>query len=113
VVEMTAEHPQSGEHNAALWRRFWGIERPRGPTWRDALAVLRETGLHPGVVAWQRESRFGFRDLDDLVAATRRRLCLSADRDSEVRDALLERAIHRGGRWLPAASPSRVITMWW
>lgn len=113
VVEMTATHPLAGADQRALWRRFWGVERPVGPTWADAVAVLGEMGIQPAVERWESPPRFGFRHLDDLVAAGRRRLCLPAERDPEVREAVLEWAVERDGRWLPRSSPTAIVALWW
>ena len=83
VVELTAVHPQSRLN--PLWQRFWGLTRPTAPTGDDAVEVVREvTGRAPSVDRWTRT----YRDRVEPVAWIRQRLCLSADRDDEVADAL-------------------------
>lgn len=100
VVEITARHPLVA--TAHLWRHFWGIDRPDGPTAHDAVAVLRECGIEPVVEEWERPPRRHAHDRRALVAFTRRRLCLPPERDPEV-DALL-----------PAEPPPQpVVTLWW
>jgi SAM-dependent methyltransferase len=109
VVELTLTHPQSSLND--LWLRFHGIQRPTEPTADDAVAVLREAGLEPHREDWQAPLRGGFADRVDLVAWVRRRLCLSADRDPEVADAIADRIVERDG--LANVAPQRVVTLWW
>jgi len=85
VVELGARHPLT--FLVPLWRRFWGLERPAGPTAEDAVAVLRELGVEPEVVRWPRRRVHG-RDRSTQVALARRRLCLPPQRDPEVAAAL-------------------------
>ncbi|HET9071247.1 MAG TPA: methyltransferase domain-containing protein [Acidimicrobiales bacterium] len=100
VLELTARHPLSA--TAPLWRRFWDLERPDGPTADDLLAVLAELGVIPEVA---RGSRPGGRDRRDPahVAMVRRQLCLPAGREAEVADALAA---------LPD-EPVEVVAAWW
>ena len=105
VLDLRREHPMVPL--APLWRQFWGLDRPGGPTADDALAVLREAGLPARRVSW-RELPETVR-ADDLpferrVEVTRVRLCLPAERDAEVAAAL---------RALPEPPPSEVVTLWW
>lgn len=86
VVELTARHPQSALN--PLWKHFWDLSRPDGPTADDAVAVLNELAITPTVDRWQRPPRTGAGTRADIVAFARRRLCLPADRDAEI-DALL------------------------
>lgn len=99
VIEITARHPLTA--TAPLWRHFWGLERPDGPTADDAAEVVRACGIEPQIERWERPPR-PHRERAALVAFTRRRLCLPPERDPEV-DALL-----------PADPPPQpVVTMWW
>jgi len=109
VVEMTATHPLSAM--SPLWIRFHDLVRPAAPTVDDALAVLREAGLSPDRTVWTAPRPGGFAAKADLVASVRRQLCLPAERDREVEDALDDRIVERDGRW---GFPDRpVATIWW
>jgi SAM-dependent methyltransferase len=111
VVELTDRHPLVGL--APLWRRFHGLERPAGPTAADAAAALRALGLDPGRQDWESGDRLGFERFEELVAFTRRRLCLPTDRDPEVAEALLEAGTRQvGGVWV-GAGPRLVSTLSW
>jgi SAM-dependent methyltransferase len=111
VVELTERHPLVGL--APLWRRFHGLERPSGPGADDAVAALEALGLRVARQDWESRDRFGFDDFDELVAFTRRRLCLPADRDPEVAAALLEEGTRRvDGVWV-SGQPRRVTTLSW
>jgi SAM-dependent methyltransferase len=102
VVELTAEHPQSGLN--ALWLHFHGLERPTGPNADDAVAVLEEIGITPEVERFSGPSRHPQVARKDLVAFARRRLCLPAERDLEV-DELLP---------VNAGLPGRDLAcLWW
>jgi SAM-dependent methyltransferase len=106
VCELTANHPQSSLNE--LWRHFWGIERPAGPTFEDAVAVVRESGVEPAVEQWQRVPRAAGHTHEfgraDEVAFARRRLCLTPDHDAEL-DRLLPRDA--------GVMPQDVVTLWW
>lgn len=112
VVEITATHPLAWLRD--LWRRFHELERPDGPTADDAEAVLRELGLDVG-----REDReaepwaTGFEDRGTAVALVRRRLCLPAERDPEIEQALGDRLAEHGGLWSAGPHARRIVTMWW
>jgi SAM-dependent methyltransferase len=81
VVEISARHPVAGTN--PLWKHFWGVDRPEGPTAEDAVAVLEEAGLHPVV---QRDRRPGWQmaESPERAAFLTRRLCLPPDRQGEV-----------------------------
>jgi SAM-dependent methyltransferase len=111
VAELTDRHPLAGL--APLWRRFHGLERPDGPGAGDAVAALAELGLEVDRRDWENQDRFGFDDFDELVAFTRRRLCLPAGRDPEVAEALLAHGTHQvDGVWV-SGQPRRVTTLSW
>jgi len=111
VLELPRQHPMSDLND--LWRHFHGRDRPTGPTADDAVAVLRELGLEPGRTEWLAPARTwsGTTARQDLVAWARRRLCLSAERDAEIDEALSPelREEHDGVRL--ASRP--VVTLWW
>ena len=111
VAELTDRHPLAGL--APLWRRFHDLERPEGPGAGDAVAALAEHGQDVDRRDWEHQDRFGFDDFDELVAFTRRRLCLPAGRDPEVAEALLEQGTHQvDGVWV-SGQPRRVTTLSW
>jgi len=101
VMELTSSHPQTV--NAPLWRHFWDVERPAGPTATDAAAVLREAGLAVALEtgpagALRREAPW-----DARVAGAARMLCLGPDRADEVAVQL---------EALPPRSSERAV-IWW
>jgi hypothetical protein len=111
VAELTERHPLVGL--GPLWRRFHDRERPTGPGADDAVAALAALGLEVDRLDWEHQDRFGFDDFDELVAFTRRRLCLPAERDPEVAEALLEQGTHQvDGVWV-SGQPRRVTTLSW
>jgi SAM-dependent methyltransferase len=111
VAELTERHPLAGL--APLWRRFHDLDRPSGPTADDAVAALEALGLQVARQDWESRDRFGFDDFDELVAFTRRRLCLPAERDPEVATALLEEGTRQvDGVWV-SGQPRRVTTLSW
>jgi SAM-dependent methyltransferase len=99
VLELSGRHPRHGVNQ--LWRHFWDVERPEGPTADDAIAVLREAGLDPAVERVARASRPV--DRATRVASVRRYLCLPPERDAEI-DALLGDEV--GGM-------GEAVTLWW
>src|SRR5215218_1879822 len=113
VCELTERHPLAGL--APLWRRFWDLERPNGPRADDAVAAIREAarGLAVDRTDCEQPDRFGFDDFDELVAFTRRRLCLPPARDGEVAGALLEEGTRQVGRVWVSGQPRRVTTLSW
>ena len=111
VAELTERHPLAGLR--PLWLRFHGLDRPTGPGADDAVAALGALGLEVDRQDWEQREGFGFDDFDELVAFTRRRLCLPAARDPEVADALLEQGTHQvDGIWV-SGQPRRVTTLSW
>ncbi|WP_052372553.1 hypothetical protein [Amycolatopsis taiwanensis] len=76
AVEIAQGHPLSTLNQ--LWRHFYDVERPSGPTADDAVAALRELGVEPTVVRWHRE--VSSRPFDEMVEVSRRRRCLPAGR---------------------------------
>ena len=112
VIEITETHPLAWMRD--LWMRFHGLERPDGPDAADALEALRELGLD---VRREDETRAprasGFDRSEDAVALIRRRLCLTADRDPEVAEALGARLVERGGLWSAGPAEQTSVTLWW
>jgi hypothetical protein len=111
VVELTDRHPLVDL--GPLGRRFHDLERPTGPGADDATAALEALGLRVARQDWESRDRFGFDDFDELVAFTRRRLCLPARRDPEVAAALLDQGTRQvDGVWV-SGQPRRVTTLSW
>lgn len=102
VVEVTARHPQTNLN--PLWKALHGIDRPSSPTAHDARAVLVEMGLDVGVEVFERGLHRDHADHREMVAFTRRRLCVGPERDGEI-EALLGPA--------SAQPPRRLVTLWW
>lgn len=109
VVELTRRHPLSGLN--PLWLEFHGLDRPSRPTVEDAIAVIRETGVHPAREDWETpafESAFFERQPAEFTAWIRRRLCLPVGRTAEV-----AAAIEKAGGPGPISSAREVTTLWW
>ena len=101
VVELPTRHPLSSLSPA--WRHFWGLERPDSPTAEDALACVRSMGIDARLELFEVEG-WGQPEVTDAeVRNTRIRLCLTEDRDQDVREFL--RAHPRTKRDL--------ATIWW
>lgn len=113
VVEITRSHPRNRALERALWRHFWNLERPEGPPWEDALAVMRQGGIQPKVELWESHQRGGFHSLDELVSWMRRAVCLDPAREDEVRAIVLQHATERDGLWHMAPEPRALTTLWW
>ncbi len=102
VVELPERHPQSPLND--LWLRFWGITRPVEPSSELFVEVVRELGRMPAVVVSARPERPAPVDRAELVAFVRQRLCLTAERDTEIDEAL-------GAR--PELASDTVVTVTW
>jgi len=101
VTELTSVHPQTTL--GGLWKHFWNLDRPSGPSADDALAVLREASIDASLERFERVRRHGHKR-SDIVAFVRRRLCLTPDRDPEIDELLADE---------PVLSPPEVATIWW
>jgi SAM-dependent methyltransferase len=110
VLELTREHPLSVLND--LWLQFHGLQRPARPTADDVVAVLREMGLAPQREDWTAPPSTPFASEADLVAWTRRRLCLPAERDAEIAAALAERMVRQPDGTVSQPG-RRVVTLWW
>jgi len=86
VVEVMERHPMA--FLRPLWKHFWNLERPDGPSLVDILAVLRETTASRFVFEFESRDLRDWGTPADEVALIRRRLCLPARRDHEVADAM-------------------------
>lgn len=101
VVEIGARHPVSGTN--PLWKHFWDVDRPEGPTADDALAVLAEAGID---ARSERDVRPGWdpEPTPERIAFLARRLCLAPDRSDEVEEALKRH---------PLPAERETVTIWW
>jgi len=102
VVELTDAHPWTAL--APLWRHFHGQDRPDGPTSALFREVLAELGIEARWTSWERLDLFRGGDPAEVLAFTRRRLCLPADRDPEIAAQL--------ARLDEGPSPT-ATTLWW
>lgn len=104
VLELPTTHPLT--NMAPLWREFWGLERPSGPTSEDCLAVVREAGADAVLETWVDEAFSARARLTPEQQAhfMRIRLCLPETREPEVA-AFLAAADEPPAR--------RTATIWW
>ena len=110
VVELTVSHPLVRLN--ALWRHFHNVERPEGPTAEEALAVLREAGIHARAERWHRADATTYVSFDELVDMTRQRLCLPRSRAGELESVL--RAMGADESHPELGSSGRdLVTAWW
>lgn len=102
VMELHATHPWVDL--GPLWQQVHGQPRPAGPTAELAIDLLREHGISPQVQQWERPAPvLEGETLATYVGFTRRRLCLTEDREPEVADYL---AAH-------PPQPRRSVVLWW
>ena len=104
VIEIPTTHPLT--HMAPLWREFWALERPNGPTADDARDVIRSAGIEANMDIWVDED-FSARALlttEEQARYMRIRLCLPPERESDVA-AFISAA--------PAPAPRHTATIWW
>jgi hypothetical protein len=102
VVELTEFHPSVAL--APLWKRFWGLERPDGPTAAMFANVLDDLGYEVVVEREIRPSVKAVADPEEYVAFVRRRLCLDRSEDSAVTSALAQ---------LPDQDETTAVVMSW
>ena len=100
VVEIPQHHPLSSL--SGLWKEFWNLDRPTHPSSADAVDVIRACGYDPHFENFTQEH--GIRPVtDDDVRFTRIRLCLTPDRDNDIRQYLQRNPV-----------TSRALTaIWW
>jgi len=102
VLVLPPLHPMSW--TAPYWRALHGLERPTRPAVDDAVAVLAAHGIAAQLVTWVEPTLWAVADLDDAVAMVRTRLCLTADRDADVRAALEHD---------PPPTERQAVALWW
>lgn len=94
-----------------LWRHFHGTSRKPGPTYLDAVDVLRELGVKPEVEVVEVATRGRFKNVADAAKDYRDQLCLpdTPEIRKELRGLLQHWLIRRGDalaaplKTLPAA----------
>jgi SAM-dependent methyltransferase len=111
VVEITDRHPWAWMGD--LWQRFHHLDRHPGPTADDAIAALRQIGIHPRREEHESVGHAGFERMADAIALVRKRLCLPAERDDELREALGERLSEDHGLWSAGPPVQHLVTLWW
>jgi hypothetical protein len=111
VLEITARHPVSGLN--PLWRHFHGVERPERPTWEDALAAIRTTGIGPHAEIERRPAMSAAASFEALVTMTRIRLCLPSTRDGEVAAALVARGADPANPATWTLVDTDLAVLWW
>lgn len=91
-----------------LWRHFHGSSRKPGPTYLDALDLLRELGLAPAVEVFEVATRGRFRSVADAAKDYRDQLCLpdTPEVRKELRDLLRHWLVRRGDA---LAAPLRTV----
>lgn len=100
VVELPVQHPLSSL--SPMWKHFWDLDRPTSPTAHDALAVVRSAGYDASLETFDVET--GVREVtEDDVTFTRIRLCLTPDRDGEIRDWIQDHPV----------TVRHLATIWW
>ena len=99
VIEITHLHPQ--EVRKPLWRHFWDLNRPDGPSGDVAAAALREAGIDVNVEESLATAR-GDRVPSVEAALWCRQLCLPTERESEVAE-LIEDIVF----------PLNRLALWW
>ena len=102
VLVLPTEHPMAWTR--PYWHRLHDLDRPTGPTVDDAIAVLAAAGIGVHRRSWREPTLWSFADPAHAVAMVRRRLCLPADRDDEVRAALAD---------VPPPREREAVALWW
>lgn len=101
VMELTLTHPQTS--NAPLWREFWDLDRPQGPSAEDALAVITEAGIDARLETGASGSLRREASIEARAITATRMLCLGPERLAEVEAAVSA---------LPPRSDQRAV-IWW
>jgi len=102
VIEITEFHPQTVR--APLWKHFWDLDRPSVPTAWMAVDAILDAGI-PVVAERSQDNprpRQQPQEAEAEAAFWTRMLCLPAERQSEVSDALID-----------ITFPSERVMIWW
>ncbi len=100
VIEITESHPQTSR--APLWRHFWDLDRPDGPTAWLLADVLRDAGIDVRTERSSSTRRDEDRAADVEAAFWCRQLCLPQERAPEVAELVRDLAF-----------PSERVALWW
>jgi SAM-dependent methyltransferase len=101
VIEIPQNHPLSNMNK--LWKHFWNLDRPSGPT-ADLLALIaQDLGFDAKIEKFNGSMR-GEIDLDQAAEFNRIRLCLPKSRTSEVKKFMEEN---------PQKLGRELATIWW
>lgn len=101
VIEVPTRHPLS--NMSELWKHFWKLERPTGPSYLDLMEVIKEQGFDPKVETWQGELR-STNSADQAAEFMRIRLCLPKSRLPEVKNFMGNQK---------SQSVREIATIWW
>jgi SAM-dependent methyltransferase len=102
VVELSDLHPWTSMRE--LWRHFHGQDRPTGPSAELFGEVLGELGVAAESATESRPDPWHDAPDEVVLAFTRRRLCLPAEREPEVAEAM---------RRFRDDRPRTSTTYWW
>ena len=101
VIEMPILHPLANMDQ--LWKHFWNLERPKGPTPADLIEVLKENDIQAQVQYWSGTIREES-NIDQAAEFMRIRLCLPKSRKIEVKEFLDSH---------PRSQERELATIWW
>jgi SAM-dependent methyltransferase len=104
VMEIPMTHPMSNMN--ALWKEFWGLDRPTQPTPFQLQDICLSLGFAAVLDVWEDETWGARVNLPEAerIRQSRIRLCLTEDRDAELAAALL---------FEKDSKPRSVATLWW
>lgn len=102
VAVLPTEHPMTWTN--PYWSELHGIERPAVPTVDDAIAVVESTGVSVRRERFVEPTLWAHANLDESVAHVRKRLCLPAERDDEIRDVVTR---------IPPPNDREAWVLWW
>lgn len=100
VVELPQQHPLSSL--SPLWKKFWGLDRPLSPTADDARDVVASLGYNAQLEKFTQDIP-RTTVTEEAVRFTRIRLCLTPDRDGEIREFMEQHPV----------TTRNVATLWW
>lgn len=101
VIEIPVRHPMSNMSEG--WKFFWNITRPTSPEAIDLISVLNEIGIRAEIEYFERTLDSDMSSSESR-SQVRRRLCLPAERQSEVDEFL---GLH------PLPTRRQLAAIWW